>query len=141
MGEAGHIYTIAEESKYVKVTGVAPYQLQGELEQRCRAHGRLLSLTQLPSSPETLTTAFLLTFEDYLEAKKAKKALHRQSFYGFELIFRYQPALESVSDTYAKLKLYEMQSRLELAPKPTTRVEEPPKEAVPVPIPVKRRRI
>lgn len=138
MVEARVIYTIAEESKYVKVTGVAPYQLQTELEQRCRANGRLICLSPLPSSPETLTSAFLLTFEDYLEAKKAKKALHKQSFYGFELCFRYEPALESVAETYNKLQMYERQR---LLPKPTTATEVHQEEAVPEPVPVKRRRI
>jgi hypothetical protein len=141
MGEIGAIYTIAEESKYVKVTGVAPYQLQTELEMRCRAFGRLTSIIALPCSDPITSTAFLLTFEDYLEAKKAKKALHKQSFYGFELCFRYQPVLETVTDTYNKLKLYEAHSRLQLYPPPRPIHETAPKEAVSPPILVKRRRI
>lgn len=134
MEENLRVYTIAEESKYVLVTGIPPYHLETEFVSLCNTHGQLLSLQQIPNTDKTQQNAVLLTFKDYLQAKKTKKAMHKRVFYGMEVKFRYQPEMESVADTLAKLELYESQFNIPAKP------SKPPNSAS-SPAPIKRRRI
>lgn len=81
-----------------------------------------------------------MVFASASDAKRAKKALHKQSFYGFPLAFRYQPERESVEDTLEKLdsRAAEVSASATRAQKKQPRKTEEPAKLI---LPEKRRRI
>ena len=139
------MYTIAEESKYVQIDNVPPYNLENELRAELSKYGtvdryylhRIEENTQIRRS-NTEGKSFFVAFATVFDAKKAKKAMHKCSFFGFPVEFRYLPEKESVSDTFTKLTSKEAELPSELPP---PRCKLPPKPRQPSPQPTKRRRI
>ncbi|EDV56404.2 RNA-binding protein 48 [Drosophila erecta] len=108
--KAVKVYTVASESRHLLIFGVPKINLQANLKAKLQGFGKVqscISVTSEISSKmelEAFTDVFAVKFERLEVARRAKKMLDAQQFYGGTLHISYAPERESVEELREKMQ-------------------------------------
>ena len=143
------MYNITEESVFIEISNVPSLNLLQELTSYINSHAHLIE--QIPNrlqehqiDSKQCIQSFLAQFPTIHEARKCKKAIHKQPFYGQSLYLTYRPDLETWSQPLSKLS--HRQLKVSSYPKPSIPPSQTTQEirariSLPEETPAKRKRI
>ncbi|EDW90859.2 RNA-binding protein 48 [Drosophila yakuba] len=108
--KAVKVYTVASESRHLLIFGVPRINLQANLKAKLQGFGKVQSCISITSEMtskmelEAFTDVFAVKFERLEVARRAKKMLDAQQFYGGTLHISYAPERESVEELREKMQ-------------------------------------
>eukprot|EP00736_Rhodelphis_marinus_P007232 Rmarinus@m.24298 len=103
---AAKVYTIGQESQYVKISGVPALKLQPELLRLLEGYGEIEECVKVDNSPESpeFSETFRVKYSAVGMARYAKQKFSRRTFYGGNLRVSYAPEYETIQETKNKLR-------------------------------------